>query len=969
MKMGIDKDGSKGGGYVGGFFQLFDWKAKSRKKLFSSRSELPEHNTKQGKRREGNLPMTRVFLVDEDETGMVSSAKGYSDYSCASSVTDDEGYGSKAPNVVARLMGLDSMPTNSLEPYSSPFFDTQSLRDSQRYGRNLDYPPNYQMMYSENVANKIEGPVRSNVESKPPQSQRIVNRPIEKFQTEVLPPKSAKSIPITQHRLLSPIKSPGFVPSRDAAHIMEAAAKILEPGPQSIRGKTTPIFGSSEPSTQLTMKTRMPMLDSSSGYMKNRHAKENEEIAKKISLIDRSSVPLKVRDLKEKVDVSQRTFTHVEIPQRPVESNAARFLKGHSLNKSWNGIDTSSYRGPPDKEEASSSSKSKGKSVSLAIQAKVNVQRRERLSSVDRSLARQQELSDNKLSQPFRSQPRTQKNSQKKSPLHGPSGILRQNNQKQNCLSDKERLPTKSSMQNLQGKRASSGDASSGDSSGRQKTACKLVGSSKAGSRKLDVLSSEKDNSQSNTKYFPRKKRSIDGEVHFEKTRAVHDLTIDKNRKAVQSHPTSHLPSNWAEDCRKNGMDVISFTFTAPLARSMGGSESSGQSKQKNSDFLGGRIFSQSDSMKSAPQSYNMVGSDALSKLLEQKLRELSFEVGSSSQDSAVVDSPSSSPLTFQDSAPTHNSVCSTLRSCDKIDQAVLFSSRLSSEYRNDLFAANQLPCRFNHDFQGVVEKEDLATKAKQLLDYRHPSPVSVLEPSFSAESCFSSDSMDSTNMEGTKQPSSQAAEILGLSFSRKSHLIEADMDLSDSASSLPTGRTVMRRHATAEISTDLLASNDWELEYVKEILCNVELMFRDFALGRAREIINPHLFEQLETRKGFMDSDDPTDSRLMRKVLFDCVSECMDSRCRRCVGGGCRKWSKGLAMVRNERLAEDLCKEILSWRGSGDSMVDDLVDKDMSGPNGKWRDFEAEAFVIGLEIEGDILGSLIDEAIADVLQ
>lgn len=39
--MGVDKAGSKTGGYVGGFFQLFDWKAKSRKKLFSSKSDFP----------------------------------------------------------------------------------------------------------------------------------------------------------------------------------------------------------------------------------------------------------------------------------------------------------------------------------------------------------------------------------------------------------------------------------------------------------------------------------------------------------------------------------------------------------------------------------------------------------------------------------------------------------------------------------------------------------------------------------------------------------------------------------------------------------------------------------------------------------------------------------------------------------------------------------------------------------------
>lgn len=41
--MGAEKHGSKsgGGGYVGGLLQLFDWNAKSRKKLFSSKSTIP----------------------------------------------------------------------------------------------------------------------------------------------------------------------------------------------------------------------------------------------------------------------------------------------------------------------------------------------------------------------------------------------------------------------------------------------------------------------------------------------------------------------------------------------------------------------------------------------------------------------------------------------------------------------------------------------------------------------------------------------------------------------------------------------------------------------------------------------------------------------------------------------------------------------------------------------------------------
>ena len=40
--MGIEKHGTKGeGGHVGGFFQLFDWTSKSRKKLFASKSDAP----------------------------------------------------------------------------------------------------------------------------------------------------------------------------------------------------------------------------------------------------------------------------------------------------------------------------------------------------------------------------------------------------------------------------------------------------------------------------------------------------------------------------------------------------------------------------------------------------------------------------------------------------------------------------------------------------------------------------------------------------------------------------------------------------------------------------------------------------------------------------------------------------------------------------------------------------------------
>ncbi|XP_022722456.1 uncharacterized protein LOC111279709 [Durio zibethinus] len=928
--MGVDKESSKnGGGYVGGFFQLFDWTAKSRKKLFSSKSDFPECS-KQGKRSDGNLPMTRLHLTDDDEIGAGTSIKGSSDYSCASSVTDDDIYGARAPGVVARLMGLDSLPTSS-EPYSTPFFDTQSLRDAHFRNRNLNYHHDQRIDYPGDLFNRMEGPSRNFVESKP---QKIVSKPIEKFQTEGLPPKAAKTIPITHHKLLSPIKSPGFIPSKNAAHIMEAAARIIEPGPQAIT------------------RAKMPLVGSSSVPVKVRDFKEKMEAAQKMAPVGSSSVPLKVRDFKEKVEAADKTSRLTETTRRPVESNAAKYLKGQSLSKSWNGsIDTTSPRAS-DTEEISSVLKSNAKSISLAIQAKVNVQKREGLtSSSSRSLLWQKDQSEVKSNQPFKSQPSIQKSLRKKSSMHNAPGVLRQNNQKQNCIVDKDKSPSKPIGSNLHGRKVLSGDSAFG----QHKTSGKTVVNSKTGSRKLGLgtTDSEKEGPYSGTKK-PRKKRTIDRDFHFEKNHVVDSFMIEKNQK--EDHPIIERNFGWVEDSKKKGMDVVSFTFTAPLTRSM---ETSAQIAQKNNsicmDNQGKRLLLDTESMKLSSLGCNVIGGDALSMLLEQKLRELSNAVESSCHKSLSSRSASSSTSFSQDLLHSTPNAVSTVP---------MLHDNLASSYSSNLSSADLQLLRLKHKFQGIDEMDECSSSH---LDARQPSPVSILEPSFSTESCNSSDSTDGFSIEGSKQCSSvQAQEVLGLSSLKKLQALEADAELSDSASSISSGAVAKRNQNI--VMSDPMKSVNWEVGYVKVILCNVELMFKDFALGRSREIINPHLFDQLESRRGGFGSDGG-ESRLERKVLFDLVSECLDLRFRRYVGGGCREWAKGMTILRrNEWLVEEVYKEISGWRGMGDCMVDELVDKDMSSQYGKWLDFEVDAFELGADIEGQILNALVDEVVAEVL-
>ncbi|KAL7123784.1 hypothetical protein ABFS83_14G005600 [Erythranthe nasuta] len=820
--MGIEKQGSKGGNYVGGLLQMFDWNAKSRKKLFSSKSDVPEL-TKQKKRCEGNSPMTRLHM-DVDEIGGGSSIRGSSGYnSCASSVTDEDFYATKAPGVVARLMGLESLPkSNMSEQYSTPLFDSQSLQEAYYRNKSREYFQD-QIMHSGNLQ-KV--PLRNDLELL--NSRKIIQqKPLEKFQTENFPPKSAKSISITHHKLLSPIKNTNFIPSKDAAQIMEAAARIIERGgPRS------------------STKTKLPLFGSSS-----------------------SSVPLKVRDLKEKVQASQK-------PLKIFEGGSQR--KGEQyMNRSLNES--------VDSEESSVSKRNKGKSISLALQAKVNVQKREGL-NVDRGKLPSKEPCEVSPNHVFKSQQQStaRNNMVKKPSVQNSSSVLRQNNQKQNCIVERGKLPAKKGGKILGGE----------PSSTRKRNSSKISCTSKAGSRKLSSEVKEEKNegfSLSRSEKITSKKRSVDGNYHCEKNQ------IDENSKDVQSSAIMDKASSWEQNCGKMGTEVISFTFTSPMT-------GSGRSTEAGEN---GTICkrSQLNSKFSYIGNSNVRGGDALSTLLEQKLQELARKVEFAQEKSVMLD-------------------------------------------------GNKAKDGMHTDYQGVLEEmstsESNASQAKNLIDYRLPSPISVLEYSSFANSWNSSETGDFNSIGGNKQCSSiQTQDLLdNNTCSFKTFL--KDADLSDSASS------------TVLTLSDSENPKRWELDYVKRILCNIEIMFKDYALGRTREIISPRLFEKLESSQL---------SRTNQRVLFDCVSECLDLRFRQYVNGGLELYAKGLSVVRRkDRLAEEVYKEISSWSAVGDSMIDELVDKDMSSRYGKWLDFDIEGFEIGVQIESRILNSLMDEVLDDIL-
>lgn len=889
-KMGPEKGGAKSRG----FLQLFDWNRKSRKKLFSVSPE----SAKQEERTDDSVPGSKLGLLDEDETIGISSMKGSSDYSCASSVTEEEGSGIRALGIVAKLMGLNSMPASGFsEPFSTPHHRNIPLIDKQNHKSGPEFYINDQFNSSRV---RTEANTRKPVEFR---TQKMPSSPIERFQTETLPPRSAKAVSLTHHKLLSPIKTPGFVPPRNAAHIMEAAANIFEPMlPVNSRTKASSPYG-----------------------------------------------PLKIREAKNRISGSQRTSNVIELARRSVESSDVRYLKGQSLNRSWNGSEYSSLTYKPSSDVSDTRSldgKDKGKSVSLAIQAKVNVQMREGL-HINHRNASLVVLKDaeGKSSQPFKMQQSNQKIKQQKNTiLSGGSSALRQNNQKQNCLSGKSKLTPKQSVSNQQGRKIIYRDSPYG-----MKNTTKIVGASR-------VVNSEDISEACSTecegflsKEYPQKKRLIDGDSISQRNSSLDNIQVVHHHKHVYPNVLIDEPLRRSEEKKDNGSDVVSFTFTSPLVKSIPMFPSSilveENCDKSNIYKFDSQVRKNSFTAKKlSPQAHNQSTGDTLSILLGQKLRELTSG-NEASYYSFQSTSSSSCPVQVEKLFNIDSMSTSTIdhkkqlqpKSC-RIQHPLTFSSGTSTTDGHMI--------GLDHKPQGLEAECNSITDARNEPNLLQPSPLSILDISFSSESCNSSAGCT----EGSKISfnSSQAQNIISSRIQNKISSFEMELDLSDSASS-SSGATSF----SSERQLHANSLNKQDLDYVREILKGRRASAADLILCPLNL-----LFNKFEKKRG-------RDKMAKRKFILDCVSECLDNRCNRFFRSGYRSWAIGEATMPKD-MSDEIYVEILRWKGFSDCMVDELIDIDMSSHRGRWIDFGIETFELGEELEKEIISSFINEVVTD---
>ncbi|KQK12329.1 uncharacterized protein LOC100823037 [Brachypodium distachyon] len=868
--MDVEKAASKGHG----FFGLFDWgkSKKSKRRLFSGSGGVSPApgNTVHGKEVDGSAPSTPSNSILEDA----------SEHSCSSSVIDDEARVRRGPTVVARLMGLDSMPmASSTESYAMP--------------------STVQQTFQNNVHDEFIG--RSYFSS--PSPHKMPSSPIDRFRMEALPPRFPKrTLSVAQHKLFSPVKNPTHISRRNAADIMEAASRIIGPG-----------------------------VENTSAY--------------------------RVRDVGYSNDV--RAFNPTEIARVQQMSQAAKKRDGLASLKSQsaNSLDgslitsetTSSSRVSQSNGGAPVGPKVKAGSRSSPDLRGTHVHGREGISNNSRKLATRTDPEHNMVE-------RNGCNQQKSNNQVGrasSSNVLVQNNRKQNAMCVEHKVNSKTATLSQQRSNLHSTNAAPKKAA----VTSTHAGNSTKGNKKAELQPTKYANRRVNSaaKTIPKPRRLPDGRMHSKKSQSSDKILADRSPRRVRHNIVIEEQSSFSTNKKKISTEIVSFTFTSPVdkLKPLPGSHFPNHSVETRSIE---NVNAVSTSSNTSNAESDIIDGDYLRLLLDQKLKELTSGVRSPycKPDKGVRIYTPSPVLDDMASTCDTSSIAST--DCDR-DSIQSFKDGKAKLPLTDVASKSGQSSqsgKYDNDFIDQVELEHL-----------HLSPHSAWEASLSTETCSSAESWRNTN--NSRFSSTEGAPT----SAHDGRLLEADAlsEYSDTASSIIV--------TTAEINPSESSSlchmdRRQEIHFLREILNSTSLtcchpcsLLERF--GRS-DILDPHLLEELNGKcRLAVGEEEGKTFRMIRRLLFDCTNEMLSLKCAYYFNAGYNSWFMGMAVL--QKLSpEEIYQEMNSLKVAEEWMVDELVYREMSGPLGSWVDFKMESYEAAKDVTAELLGSLIDEMVADLL-
>ncbi|XWS36921.1 hypothetical protein CRYUN_Cryun20dG0126700 [Craigia yunnanensis] len=633
-----EKKPRRSDGCVGIFFQLLDWNRRFAKKNLFSRKLLPSARTKASKKfGDGKMRKSKVHLIADENSGGFPNMKKNGKHSNGEMEQNHE---MRAPGLVARLMGLESMPAVNRE---------KSNKKALVSGSNSDVRDE-KMVNSQNVVNVDDLTLkkgRAKIEPMPQKIQKIEpydRRAVTRFGAEALQIRNVLSRSKKHHnqKFVSPVKSLSISYARNASRasrLIDAAAKILEPGLQATnRAKFALAYSSSMHSV-----AKNEVVTDGFGVVSPDVLKQSAcNVSTGKYLMGQTSC-------KNCSNLLHIVASRAKLEEQPFvcPSFAPNLVDAYSqgLAKNWPRPSPSSFS--QGKEVIFQ--RSHDQPLSFTGQEENCVQSSSESDTFSKPLSREAQAQWHLTSQPGK----PEKN--EKSPI-----AFKLWNQTQNHISvDRDRIPARAKLSNLQSGRAAS--AANADSGAKDFVALKRSLSSrtrfrvptKVDSSLIDTerkCCSDRGDSLSQLRSPVRKRRTISvngqaesagfinsaiGKERNTKCNPVsrgdkaHDARF-MDRTCVKSRSTSQETGNGANE--KNDTDIISFRFNSPLKQNHGISTEVKDKRRDQNDsncrrtsLQSGEILEDNYVETSLLNNLPLTG-DALSVLLEQKLKELTSQ-------------------------------------------------------------------------------------------------------------------------------------------------------------------------------------------------------------------------------------------------------------------------------------------------------------------------------------------------------
>ncbi|ONK66387.1 uncharacterized protein A4U43_C06F7310 [Asparagus officinalis] len=848
-------------GCVGIIFQLF-----SKKKLFSKTKKLlpPVKNFAA----DDKMPTVKLFLIAEENRGGFPKLESEPDPDLESQM--------QAPGVVARLMGLESMPVVDAEKPRKAL-DSKFCSDSGGHSR-LDQGL---CLVSESNLQKSRGGF------------------LERFPVEALHKGLIYGSKKKHHMKLEvPVKSPRLNSRSSASRFVHVANRILEPGLQSKRNGAKQI-------TYIR------------SWEENREGdqKRSHDFVAGSSKINESSLGLK-ESLVSECGASSSELSSGYEERKKIKPSVV--LSGQSKNglvpiqpmlKAEEVCKMKKSRVVPNRDINNRSPVTKAK---LNVESRANNQigSKKILASVGDQYGKPVLRNNNpRHSQLLLVRDTSVRTETKVNQFNRAKNFVAMNKNLNNYT--RSRSPTKVS--------------------GSCRTESERNGLEKNLARKRSQTYSNLENYNGN---FVKEKCVISNVMSRKGTGATSN----------QPGKGSRIKSNSSKmDCdnstTSNNDSIVSFTFNSPMRQNSRSTthEEMAQVRRSHGELRrdacrSKKLMSDAKRGSSSVLKEMALRGDELSCLLEEKINELS----SLDKDKELVQGKS----TFSILEELISALTMGVPESHKNGE-ICFDA--ANEMKSDFLHKQMINSNdeFEEETQHDITVDQLAGVSEQ------PSPVSVLEASFSNDSC----SLGSFNESSGNKTHFGLPETFNNTKS-----LDMDSDLLDSASSSNISQSLNKTPIKHE--AEILET---ELSTASETVLDTELLFESI-YGSTKYSLDSFLLDTLESIIDVLSLDfKPKEGNQLREFLYECANEVLDSKFTH----SC--WLKLPLYLTRDCLMREIQVEIKGWMDLAGKGLDDLIEKEMKESNLNWTVCEIEAFETGVRIQGDILHELIDEMVVDL--